>query len=189
MLSHFWSNLVLLKALLRTQTSFPTYSVLCLVVSQEKQQRELEEARSDMITVIQAIKSEKYRRDSDVSAAGGDTSEKPKELQDEVTRMREDYESRIAELQQKHEEVLREAKQFRTDVPTRIKEVEVRNSSRVALAACILKLVCTGGMHFIIRVQRVHVRFLLSFTKKLRIKELNPKKVLTESVAKTSKFI
>lgn len=168
MLSHFWSNLVLLKALLRTQTSFPTYSVLCLVVSQEKQQRELEEARSDMITVIQAIKSEKYRRDSDVSAAGGDTSEKPKELQDEVTRMREDYESRIAELQRRHEEVLREAKQFRTDVPTRIKEreVEVRNSSRVALAACILKLVCTGGMHFKIRVQRVHVRFLLSFTKK-----------------------
>ncbi|XP_029192267.2 trichohyalin-like [Acropora millepora] len=90
----------------------------------EKQQRELEEARNDMITVIQAIKSEKYRRDSDVSASGGDTSEKPKELQDEVTRMREDYESRIAELQQKHEEVLREAKQFRTDVPTRMKEVE-----------------------------------------------------------------
>lgn len=107
-----------------------------------------------MITVIQAIKSEKYRTDSDVSASGGDTSEKPKELQDEVTRMREDYESRIAELQKKHEEVLREAKQLRTDIPTRMKEreVEVRNSSRVALAACILKLLCTGGMHFKISV-------------------------------------
>lgn len=133
----------------------------CLVVSQEKQQRELEEARNDMITVIQAIKSEKYRTDSDVSASGGDTSEKPKELQEELTRMRADYESRIAELQQKHEEVLREAKKFGTDVPTRIKEreVEVRNSSRVALAACILKLVCTSGMHFKISARALVIVF------------------------------
>lgn len=93
------------------------------------------------MTVIQAIKSEKHRTDADVSALGGDASEKPEELQEELTRVRADYEARIAELQQKYEEVQREAKKFRTDVPTRVKErkVEVRNSSRVARAACIFQ--------------------------------------------------
>ena len=68
------------------------------------------------MTVIQAIRSEKYRLDSEVEG-GGVSPQRPKELQEELTRMRADYETRIAELQEKHEEVLREAKKFRAAAP------------------------------------------------------------------------
>ena len=58
-----------------------------------------------MMTVIQAIRSEKY---ADVASP-----RTPKELPEELTTMREDYEARIAKLQDEHQEALREAKRFR----------------------------------------------------------------------------
>ena len=59
---------------------------------------------------------------------GGAPPQKPNELQEELSKMRADYEARIAEIQQKHEEVLREAKKFRAAVPhvTVEGEAEVR---------------------------------------------------------------
>ena len=87
-----------------------------MIFLQEKQQREIEQTRNDMMTVIQAIRSEKYRLDSEVEG-GGVSPQQPKELQEELTKMRADYEAKIAELQEKHEEVLREAKKFRAAVP------------------------------------------------------------------------
>ena len=90
-----------------------TFFLFLNIFLQEKQQRDLEQTRNDMMTVIQAIRSENYRLDSE----DGGGSQKPKELQNELTKMRADYEARIAELQQKHEEVLREVKKFRSAVP------------------------------------------------------------------------
>lgn len=86
------------------------------IISQEKQQREIEQTRNDMMTVIQAIRSEKYRLDSEVEGGGG-LSQRPKELQEELTKLRANYEAKIVELQEKHEEVLREAKKFKAAVP------------------------------------------------------------------------
>ena len=95
-----------------------------------------------MMTVIQAIRSEKYRMDSDVSGGGVevDSSQKPKELQEELSKIRADYEARITDLQAKHEEVLQEAKKFQAAVPRGITdhETEVRNYSRAAHAGCTL---------------------------------------------------
>ena len=54
--------------------------------------------------------------DSEVDG-GGASSKKPKEVQNELTRMRADYEARIAELEQKHDELMREAKKFKTAMP------------------------------------------------------------------------
>lgn len=87
-----------------------------LKTEREKQQREIEQTRNDMMMVIQAIRSEKYRLDSEVDG-GGASSKKPKEVQNELTRMRADYEARIAELEQKHDELMREAKKFKAAVP------------------------------------------------------------------------
>jgi len=85
-----------------------------------------------MMTVIQAIRSEKYRLYSEVDG-GGASAEKHKEMQDELTKMRVDYEARIAELQKKHEDVLREAKTYRAAVPhvTLEGEAEVRTFLRI----------------------------------------------------------
>ena len=60
-----------------------------------------------MMTVIQAIRSEKY---ADVE--GTASPQNAKELPEELAKMRADYEARIAKLQEEHQEALREAKRF-----------------------------------------------------------------------------
>lgn len=99
----------------------------------EKQLREIEQTRNDMMTVIQAIRSEKYRMDSDVSGGGVevDSSQKPKELQEELSKIRADYEARITDLQAKHEEVLQEAKKFQAAVPRGITDHETEDDSQL----------------------------------------------------------
>ncbi|KAL9957137.1 hypothetical protein ACROYT_G038739 [Oculina patagonica] len=79
-----------------------------LKTEREKQQREIEQTRNDMMTVIQAIRSEKY---ADVE--GSASPRNAKELPEELSKMQADYEARIAQLQEEHQEALRDAKRFR----------------------------------------------------------------------------
>ena len=78
-------------------------------ILQEKQQREIEQTRNDMMTVIQAIRSEKY---SDVE--GSASQRNAKELPQDLATMRAEYETKIAKLQEEHQEALREAKSSMT---------------------------------------------------------------------------
>lgn len=65
-----------------------------------------------MMTVIQAIRSEKY---ADV---GGGTSPRPaQDLPEELAKMQDEYEKKIVKLQGEHQEALREANRSRTVVP------------------------------------------------------------------------
>jgi len=77
-------------------------------ILQEKQQREIEQTRNDMMTVIQAIRSEKY---ADVE--GSVSPRNPEELPQDLATMRAEYETKIAKLQEEHQEALREAKRSR----------------------------------------------------------------------------
>lgn len=78
-------------------------------ILQEKQQREIEQTRNDMMTVIQAIRSEKY---ADVE--GSASSRNPEELPQDLATMRSEYETKIAKLKEEHQEALLEAKASRT---------------------------------------------------------------------------
>ena len=74
-------------------------------ILQEKQQREIEQTRNDMMTVIQAIRSEKY---ADVERSASPRN--PEELPQDLATMRAEYETKIAKLKEEHQEALREAK-------------------------------------------------------------------------------
>ena len=65
-----------------------------------------------MMTVIQAIRSEKY---ADVE--GSASPRKPKELPQDPATMRAEYETKIAKLQEEHQEALREATRSPGTVP------------------------------------------------------------------------
>lgn len=94
----------------RLKVSLCLYLNLFLTfILQEKQQREIEQTRNDMMTVIQAIRSEKY---ADVE--GSASPRNPKELLQELATMRAEYEAKIAKLQEEHQEALRDAKRSRT---------------------------------------------------------------------------
>ena len=86
--------------------------IKCILASafilQEKQQREIEQTRNDMMTVIQAIRSEKY---ADVE--GTPSPQNNKELPEELAKMRADYEAKIAKLQEEHQQALRDTKRPR----------------------------------------------------------------------------
>ena len=64
-----------------------------------------------MMTVIQAIRSEKYADEGRAASP-----RHLKDLPEELAKMQEEYEEKIAKLQEEHEEALREAKGSKTVV-------------------------------------------------------------------------
>lgn len=97
-----------------------------LKAEREKQQREIEQTRNDMMTVIQAIRSEKYADEGRAAS--------PRHLEDlpeELAKMQEEYEGKIAKLQEEHEEALREAKGSKTNVSMNFMKGEQENDSQL----------------------------------------------------------
>ena len=89
---------------------------------QEAQQREIEQTRQDMMTIIQAIRSEKYKLDSD---AEEDASPKrARELQRELEKTKVQYEAKLTQQKQEHEKQLEEIRSNRGLIT--ITGVEVR---------------------------------------------------------------
>ena len=111
-----------------------TSFVLSSFVLQEAQQRDIEQTRNDMMTVIQAIRSQKYRLDSDVEE---NTSREAKELREQMDRMRTDFEAKIAKLQEEHRKALQNVKKTRglPVVAVEGEEPEVRRCGTARLQA------------------------------------------------------
>ena len=99
-----------------------------------------------MMTVIQAIRSEKY---ADVDRSSSPQSSK--DLPEELENMRADYEARIAKLQEEHQEALLEAKRFKA-VPLVTVDGQVNVKNSINLSLCQVKRLHIWSLSYIKRL-------------------------------------